>query len=169
VGAHASGLIGESPSNDPTNLMPIICQVADGQRNELKVFGGDYPTRDGTGVRDYIHVVDLAAAHVAAIEFLARERRNITVNLGTGRGYSVLEVVRSVERVANRQVPYRIVDRREGDAAEVFADPAEARRVLGWSAQLGLDAMCRDAWRWQSRNPNGYAEEGVAAEMAVVA
>jgi UDP-glucose 4-epimerase len=171
VGAHPSGLIGEAPSGDPTNLMPIICQVADGQREELRVFGGDYPTRDGTGVRDYIHVVDLAAAHVAAIEYLAREQRSIIVNLGTGRGYSVLEVVRAVERASNRSVAFRIVDRREGDAAEVYADPTQAQRLLGWAAQLGLDAMCRDAWRWQSSNPNGYADEGAdtAAEMAVVA
>jgi UDP-glucose 4-epimerase len=171
VGAHLSGLIGEAPSGDPTNLMPIICQVADGQRSELNVYGGDYPTHDGTGVRDYIHVVDLAAAHVSAIEFLSRERRSVTLNLGTGRGYSVLEVVRAVERASNRQVTYRIVDRRAGDAAEVFADPTEAERVMGWKARLGLDAMCQDAWRWQSRNPNGYADEGAAAaaEMAVVA
>jgi len=168
VGAHPSGLIGEAPNGEPTNLMPIVCQVADGQRAELRVYGGDYPTHDGTGVRDFIHVVDLAAAHVAAIEFLAREERDVTVNIGTGRGYSVLELVRAVERASGRSVPFRIVGRRNGDAAEVFADPSEGERALGWSAQRGLDDMCRDAWRWQTNNPRGYAGAD-AAEMAVVA
>ena len=171
VGAHDSGLIGESPSGQPNNLMPLLCQVADGQREELRVFGGDYPTRDGTGVRDFIHVMDLAAAHSATIAYLARERRNVIANVGTGRGYSVLELLRGMERAAGRPVPFRIVERRDGDAAEVWADPSLAHRLLGWSAHLGLDDMCRDAWRWQAGNPRGYAADlpGADAEMAVVA
>lgn len=156
VGAHASGLIGEDPCGEPTNLMPYICQVAVGRRERLRIFGNDYPTVDGTGVRDYIHVVDLARAHVDALECLVREDRSFTVNLGTGRGVSVLELVHAFERASGRHVPYEIVARRPGDAAEVFADPTLAHDLLGWRAEFDVDAMCRDAWRWQSNNPDGY-------------
>ncbi|RZA19350.1 MAG: NAD-dependent epimerase/dehydratase family protein, partial [Lysobacteraceae bacterium] len=157
IGAHASGLLGEAPSGIPNNLMPYICQVAVGRRDRLRVFGGDYPTRDGTGVRDYIHVVDLARAHVDAIEFLARARRSLTVNLGTGKGVSVLELVHAFQRACGRDIPREIVARRAGDVAEVYADPTLAARELGWRAELDLDQMCRDAWRWQSMNPEGYS------------
>jgi len=158
VGAHASGAIGEDPTGIPNNLMPFVCQVAVGRRPRLNIFGGDYPTPDGTGIRDYIHVVDLAIGHVAALERLmdaAAPSENI-VNLGTGRGHSVLEVVRSFEAVSRCRVPYDIVARRPGDVAACFADVARARHVLGWSAKRGLDEMCADAWRWQSMNPNGF-------------
>ena len=157
VGAHESGLIGEDPSGIPNNLMPYICQVAVGRREKLQVFGGDYPTVDGTGVRDYIHVMDLARAHADALDFLMREDRSLTVNLGTGRGVSVLELLRGFEKASGRDIPYEIVARRPGDVAEVYADPALANRLLGWHAELDVDAMCRDAWRWQSMNPKGYA------------
>jgi UDP-glucose 4-epimerase len=151
VGAHHSGLIGEDPSGIPNNLMPYVAQVASGQREFLQVFGGDYPTRDGTGVRDYIHVVDLAIAHVRALEFLAEQRRDITVNLGTGRGHSVLEVVRAFEQASGMRVPVRMVERRPGDVASCYADPALANALLGWHATRDLAQMCTDAWRWQSR------------------
>jgi UDP-glucose 4-epimerase len=157
VGAHESGLIGEDPSGIPNNLMPYICQVAVGRREKLQVFGGDYPTVDGTGVRDYIHVMDLARAHADALDYLLREDRSLTENLGTGRGVSVLELLRSFEKASGRDIPYEIVARRPGDVAEVYADPALANRSLGWHAELDVDAMCRDAWRWQSMNPQGYA------------
>ena len=157
VGAHASGRIGENPRGIPNNLMPFVTQVAVGRRERLSVFGGDWPTVDGTGVRDYIHVVDLARAHVDALEYLLREDRNLTVNLGTGHGISVLELLRSFEKAAGRDIPYEIVARRPGDVAEVYADPSLANRLLGWHAQLDVDAMCCDAWRWQSMNPQGYA------------
>ena len=157
VGAHESGLIGEDPSGIPNNLMPYICQVAVGRREKLQVFGGDYPTVDGTGVRDYIHVMDLARAHADALDYLVREDRSLTVNLGTGHGVSVLELLRSFEKASGRDIPYEIVARRPGDVAEVYADPSLANRLLGWHAQLDADAMCRDAWRWQSMNPQGYA------------
>lgn len=160
VGAHPSGLIGEDPSGIPNNLMPFVCQVAVGRREKLQVFGNDYPTPDGTGVRDYIHVVDLARAHVDALEYLRREDRSVTVNLGTGRGVSVLELVNAFAKASGREIPYQIVARRPGDVAAVYADPALAERLLGWKAALDVDAMCRDAWRWQSNNPNGYAEAG---------
>lgn len=156
VGAHASGLIGEDPQGIPNNLMPYVAQVAVGRRSELSVFGGDYPTVDGTGVRDYIHVVDLARGHLAALDALEREAEVIPVNLGTGRGYSVLEVVAAFERASGRTIPYRIVDRRPGDVAACYADPLRARALLGWSAEYGIDAMCADAWRWQSTNPLGF-------------
>ena len=159
VGAHASGLIGEDPSGIPNNLMPYICQVAVGRREKLQVFGGDYPTMDGTGVRDYIHVVDLARAHADALDYLVRADRSLTVNLGTGRGVSVLELVRGFEKASGRPVHYEIVARRPGDVAEVYADPALARELLGWEARLDVDAMCQDAWRWQSMNPNGYVTD----------
>ncbi|WP_411832456.1 UDP-glucose 4-epimerase GalE [Pseudoxanthomonas mexicana] len=157
VGAHASGLIGEDPNGIPNNLMPYICQVAVGRRERLSVFGGDYPTADGTGVRDYIHVMDLARAHADALDYLFRADRSLTVNLGTGRGVSVLELVDAFSRASGRAVPYDIVQRRPGDVAEVYADPSLAQSLLGWKAELDVEAMCRDAWRWQSMNPQGYA------------
>ncbi len=157
VGAHSSGLIGEDPQGIPNNLMPYVTQVAVGRRAELGVFGGDYPTHDGTGVRDYIHVVDLARGHLAALEALRHENGIMTVNLGTGLGYSVLDVVAAFEKASGRPVPYKIGPRRSGDVATCFADPALALKKLGWRAQLDLDAMCLDAWRWQSANPLGYA------------
>lgn len=156
VGAHPSGLIGEDPSGIPNNLMPFVAQVATGQRAELNVFGGDYPTPDGTGVRDYIHVCDLAKGHVAALRYLIDRQRSLTVNLGTGRGHSVLEVVRAFEEASGRQVPYRIAPRRAGDVAQCYADPSLARELLGWEANRTLAQMCADAWRWQSANPDGY-------------
>ncbi|QNP40703.1 UDP-glucose 4-epimerase GalE [Lysobacter solisilvae (ex Woo and Kim 2020)] len=159
VGAHASGLIGEDPGGIPNNLMPFICQVATGRRDKLNIFGGDYPTPDGTGIRDYIHVTDLAQAHVDALRFLMREDTNLTVNLGTGRGISVLQLVRAFEKASGRRIPYEIVDRRPGDVARVYADPTRAQRVLGWRARHDVDAMCRDAWHWQSLNPNGYERD----------
>ncbi|HST45217.1 MAG TPA: UDP-glucose 4-epimerase GalE, partial [Luteimonas sp.] len=158
VGAHASGTIGEDPNGIPNNLMPYICQTAVGRRPYLSVFGGDWPTVDGTGVRDYIHVVDLARAHADALDYAQAADRSATVNLGTGRGVSVLELVRAFERASGREVPVRVVARRPGDVAEVHADPALAATLFGWRAELDVDAMCRDAWRWQSQNPDGYAE-----------
>lgn len=149
VGAHQSGLIGESPSGIPNNLMPFVAQVATGQREQLSVFGDDYPTPDGTGVRDYIHVVDLAEGHVAALDYLVRNAGLLTVNLGTGVGYSVLDMVRAFEKASGRPVPYTIAPRRPGDIAACYADPELAKRLLGWTAQRGIDAMCQDAWRWQ--------------------
>lgn len=157
VGAHESGLIGEDPNGLPNNLMPFVSQVAVGKLAELRVFGGDWPTPDGTGVRDYIHVLDLAQGHVRAIDYLTEHTGLLTVNLGTGRGYSVLEVVRAFEQASGRAVPYRIVDRRPGDIAQCYADPAHANRLLGWVAQRDLAQMCADAWNWQRSNPQGYA------------
>ena len=156
VGAHASGLIGEDPSGIPNNLMPYITQVAVGQRARLQVFGSDYPTPDGTGVRDYIHVCDLAEGHVAALKALLERGRSVTVNLGTGRGYSVLDVVRAFEAASGRPVPYELVARRPGDVAQCYADPSQALALLGWKSSRDLDRMCADAWRWQSANPDGY-------------
>lgn len=157
VGAHASGMIGENPSGVPNNLMPFIAQVAVGKREKLSVFGGDYPTPDGTGRRDYIHVEDLAAGHLAALTHLNHRTDSfITVNLGTGRPYSVLEMVRSFEKASGKPVPFEIVDRRVGDLAEYYADPKLAKKILGWEARLGIDRMCEDTWRWQNNNPNGY-------------
>ena len=157
VGAHDSGLIGEDPGGIPNNLMPYVAQVAGGRRQKLSVYGGDYPTVDGTGVRDYIHVCDLADGHVAALKYLREQPRGMTVNLGTGRGYSVLEVVKAYERASGRPVPYEIVARRPGDIASCYADPALAQELLGWRAQHDIDRMCEDSWRWQSMNPNGFA------------
>lgn len=157
VGAHPSGLIGEDPTGIPNNLMPFVAQVAVGRRPRLSVFGNDYPTPDGTGVRDYIHVVDLARGHVAALDRLFSANRGFTVNLGTGRGYSVLEIVRAFEAASSRPVPYDIVGRRPGDIAVCYANPTEAREVLGWQAKKGLEEMCADHWRWQSMNPQGFA------------
>lgn len=162
VGAHGSGLIGEDPRGIPNNLMPYICQVAVGQRERLQVFGGDYPTVDGTGVRDYIHVLDLARAHVDALEYLLHADRNVTVNLGTGRGVSVLELVKAFEHASGKTIPYEIVSRRPGDVAEVYADPELAWRLFGWQARFGIDAMCGDAWRWQSMNPDGYSRSSAS-------
>ncbi|MBN2192005.1 MAG: UDP-glucose 4-epimerase GalE [Polyangiaceae bacterium] len=156
VGAHASGQIGEDPRGIPNNLMPFVAQVAVGQRPELSVFGADYPTRDGTGVRDYIHVVDLALGHLKSLDLLAARPGLATYNLGTGRGHSVLEVVAAFERASGRQVPYRVVPRRSGDVAECFANVDRAGRELGWVARRTLDEMCADAWRWQSQNPAGF-------------
>ena len=156
VGAHASGLIGEDPSGIPNNLMPYITQVAVGQRAQLQVFGSDYPTPDGTGVRDYIHVCDLAEGHVAALKALLERGNSVTVNLGTGSGYSVLDVVKAFEAASGRPVPYQLVARRPGDVAQCYADPSQALALLGWKASRGLDQMCADAWRWQSGNPSGY-------------
>ena len=163
VGAHASGLIGEDPSGPPNNLMPYICQVAVGRRERLRVFGDDYATPDGTGVRDYIHVVDLARAHADALDYLMREDRSVTVNLGTGRGISVLDLVQAFGRASGRTVPYEIAARRPGDVAEVYADPSLAASLFGWRAELDLDDMCRDAWRWQSMNPEGYRSRPLPA------
>ena len=156
VGAHPSGLIGEDPAGIPNNLMPYITQVALGRRPYLQVFGNDYPTPDGTGVRDYIHVCDLADGHVAALKTLLDEGRGLTVNLGTGIGHSVLEVVRAFEAASGRPVPYRVLPRRAGDVPQLFADPARAHEVLHWRAARSLEQMCADAWRWQQRNPDGY-------------
>ena len=157
VGAHESGIIGEDPTGIPNNLMPFVAQVAVGRREKLKVFGGDYPTPDGTGVRDYIHVVDLADGHVRALEWLADHGGAKIWNLGTGRGYSVLEVREAFEKASGVEIPYEIVDRRPGDVAINYADPASALADLGWSADRDMDTMCRDHWNWQKNNPMGYA------------
>ena len=157
VGAHESGRIGEDPSGIPNNLMPYISQTAVGLRDKLRVFGGDYPTHDGTGVRDYIHVVDLAKGHLKAIEALEKAGGQVlTVNLGTGQGYSVLDMVKAFEKASGRPVPYEIVDRRPGDIAMCYADPSLASELLGWKAEFGVERMCEDSWRWQSQNPKGY-------------
>ena len=156
VGAHESGTIGEDPRGTPNNLMPYITQVAVGKRAKLQVFGNDYDTPDGTGVRDYLHVVDLAEGHVAALRHLLGGARSLTVNLGTGRGSSVLELVRAFERASGRPVPYEIVARRPGDVAACYADPTLAERTIGWKARRDLDQMCADSWRWQVANPDGF-------------
>ncbi|MDM7861966.1 UDP-glucose 4-epimerase GalE [Alteromonas sp. ASW11-36] len=158
VGAHPSGLIGEDPTGIPNNLMPFITQVATGKRDKLSVFGDDYDTPDGTGVRDYIHVEDLADGHLKALNKLAANAGLCTFNLGTGQGYSVLEMVKAFERESGQAVPYAIVPRRSGDVAACYADPTLAKQELGWEAHKGLDDMCRDSWRWQSQNPNGYRD-----------
>ncbi len=156
VGAHPSGRIGEDPNGIPNNLMPYIAQVAVGKLERLRVFGNDYPTPDGTGVRDYIHVVDLARGHLAALEKLVSNPGVVVYNLGTGHGYSVLDMVAAFEQASGRPVPYEIVARRAGDIASCYADPTAAREALGWEAELDLEAMVRDTWRWQSENPNGF-------------
>jgi UDP-glucose 4-epimerase len=156
VGAHDSGLIGEDPRGTPNNLMPYVAQVAVGRRPQLSVFGNDYPTPDGTGVRDYIHVSDLAEGHVAALRWLFDQPGSLTVNLGTGRGYSVLEVVAAFAKASGREVPYQVLPRRAGDVAACYADPARAQDALGWRAQFNMERMCADTWRWQSRNPEGF-------------
>jgi UDP-glucose 4-epimerase len=157
VGAHPSGLIGEDPNGTPNNLMPLIAQVAVGRRDYVNVFGDDYPTIDGTGVRDYIHVMDLAYGHVRAIKRLAHSRWTV-LNLGTGHGHSVLEVIRAFEDTSGRPIPYSMAQRRSGDVATCFADPSQANRLLGWKAERTLHTMCADHWHWQQQNPCGYAE-----------
>ena len=159
VGAHASGMIGEDPSGIPNNLMPFIAQTAIGKRKKLSVFGDDYNTEDGTGVRDYIHVVDLAKGHVKAIEKLHTFDEVMTLNLGTGKGYSVLDVINAYEKASGKKVPYSIEARRDGDIDQCFADPKYAKETLEWEAQKDLFQMCADSWYWQSKNPNGYVEE----------
>lgn len=158
VGAHPSGMIGEDPNGIPNNLMPYIAQVAIGRREALSVFGDDYPTHDGTGVRDYIHVCDLAEGHVAAVKRLEAGAGLSTYNLGTGVGYSVLDVLHAFERAAKKELAYRIAPRRAGDIASCYADPAKAKSELHWEAKLNLDRMCEDSWRWQQQNPQGYGE-----------
>ncbi len=158
IGAHSSGLIGEDPRGIPNNLMPFISQVAIGRREYLNVFGDDYDTPDGTGVRDYIHVVDLARGHVAAINYMQQHKGESVFNLGTGNGYSVLDMVHAFEKVTGRKVPYRIAPRRPGDLATVYASPDKSAELLGWKAEYGLEDMCRDTWAWQSKNPMGYGE-----------
>ncbi|MDA1073622.1 MAG: UDP-glucose 4-epimerase GalE [Proteobacteria bacterium] len=158
VGAHASGEIGEDPNGIPNNLMPYISQVAIGKLPFLRVFGDDYPTPDGTGIRDYIHVVDLARAHVQALKFLRREPRIAIHNLGTGQGYSVLDVLKAFETACGRKLPFEITDRRSGDVAESYADPTKANCELEWRAEFGIEKMCADSWRWQSSHPEGFAD-----------
>ena len=156
VGAHSSGLIGEDPQDEPNNLMPFVTQVAVGRRDHLYVFGDDYPTLDGTGVRDYIHVMDLVEGHVAALQFIRGQVGMFTANLGTGRGASVLELVRAFEQASSQPIPYKITDRRPGDVAQCWADTTLAEEKLGWKAKRSLLQMCEDSWRWQSANPRGY-------------
>jgi UDP-glucose 4-epimerase len=156
VGAHPSGEIGEDPNGIPDNLVPFVCQVATGQREKLKVFGNDYPTRDGTAVRDYLHVADLADAHLKALEALNNGDTGFTCNLGTGKGSSVLEVITAFEKATGKKIPFEIVGRRAGDVTEAWADPTYAEKLLGWKTVRGLEEMLADAWHWQSKNPNGY-------------
>lgn len=156
VGAHESGLIGEDPQGIPNNLMPFVSQVAIGRREALSVFGGDYPTSDGTGVRDYIHVMDLAEGHVAALKYCQETGGLLTANLGTGKGYSVLEMIAAFEAVSQRSIAYKVVTRRPGDIAQCWADSTYAQQKLGWHARRGLAEMCADTWRWQQQNPEGY-------------
>ena len=158
IGAHSSGLIGEDPRGIPNNLMPFISQVAIGRREYLNVFGDDYDTPDGTGVRDYIHVVDLARGHVAAINYMQQHKGESVFNLGTGNGYSVLDMVHAFEKVTGKNVPYKIAPRRPGDLATVYASPDKSAELLSWKAEYGLEDMCRDTWAWQSKNPMGYGE-----------
>lgn len=159
VGAHESGFIGEEPNGIPNNLMPYITKVAVGNLKELSVFGNDYNTHDGTGIRDYIHVVDLAKGHIKALDKLSTNCGLVTYNLGTGNGYSVLDMVKAFSKASGQEIPYKIVDRRPGDVAMCYADPTKANNELGWKAEFGIDRMCEDSWRWQSNNPNGYEEE----------
>jgi len=166
VGAHESGLIGEDPQGIPNNLMPYIAQVAVGRHDRLQVFGNDYDTADGTGVRDYIHVLDLADGHVAAVRFLFAGEGSITVNLGTGLGYSVLDLIKAYEAASGRPIPYTIVPRRFGDIASCYADPSLAKARLGWQARLDLRRMCEDSWRWQQMNPNGFDVSNQAANFS---
>lgn len=171
VGAHESGTLGEDPAGVPSNLMPLLCQVAAGRRDHLKIFGDDYATPDGTCIRDFIHVMDLAEGHAAALRALGQAAPGtaVTVNLGTGRGHSVIEMVEAFERVNGVAIPREIAGRRPGDVPACYADCSLARRALGWSSRRGLDDMCRDAWRWQCRNPAGYAGSGEAARAAALA
>lgn len=163
VGAHPSGQIGEDPQGPPNNLFPYVTQVAVGRRDMLNVFGGDYPTSDGTGIRDYIHVMDLAAGHLAALNYLAAREGVHTWNLGSGSGHSVLEIIRAFEKAAQTAIPYSLAERRPGDAPVSLADPTAAFRDLGWKAAETLENMCADAWRWQQNNPNGYRMEAAAS------
>jgi UDP-glucose 4-epimerase len=156
IGAHESGRIGEDPNGIPNNLLPVVAQVAVGRLPELKVYGNDYPTPDGTGVRDYIHVVDLAQGHLYALRKLSSKCGVVTYNLGTGQGYSVLEVVRAFEKASGRKIPFKIIGRRDGDIAICYADPSMIEKALGWTAKRGIEDMCSDTWRWQSSNPQGY-------------
>ena len=156
VGAHKSGLIGEDPNGIPNNLMPYISQVAVGKLKYLNIFGDDYDTADGTGVRDYIHVVDLAKAHVKALEYLQKNKGLLIANIGTGRGYSVLEMVKAYEKASGKKIPYKIIQRRVGDIAKCFTDPAFANNALNWKATKNINEMCQDSWNWQRKNPNGY-------------
>ncbi len=156
VGAHKSGLIGENPLGIPNNLMPYVAQVAVGRRECLSIYGDDWPTPDGTGVRDYIHVVDLAKGHLAAINYLAEQNKSLTVNLGTGLGTSVLQLVQAFELASNQRIPYKVVERRFGDIAVSYANADLAKRSLNWSVTMDVNQMCRDVWNWQSKNPNGY-------------
>jgi len=156
VGAHKSGLIGEDPNDIPNNLMPYISQVAVGKLKELSVFGNNYPTSDGTGVRDYIHVVDLATGHLKALEKLSSSPGCVIYNLGTGNGYSVFDMIKAFENATGKKIPYKITGRRPGDVASCYADPTKAEQELGWKATRGIREMCEDAWRWQSKNPDGY-------------
>jgi len=158
VGAHESGLIGEDPRGIPNNLMPYITQVAIGKREHLSIYGGDWPTPDGTGVRDYIHVLDLARGHVKAVDYLMQQKKSLTVNLGAGKGYSVLDLVRAFEKASGKNIPYQIVARRSGDIAAFYADAQLAKELLGWSVEYDIDRMCVDSWRWQSQNPQGFGE-----------
>ena len=156
VGAHESGLIGEDPNGEPNNLMPYVAQVAVGKRERLRVFGDDYDTPDGTGVRDFIHVMDLAEGHLAALNALQEQGGLITTNLGTGRGYSVLEMIRAFAKASGREIPYSVIERRPGDVGVCYSDPSRAKAVLGWEAKRGIEVMCADHWRWQESNPQGY-------------
>ena len=159
VGAHESGTIGEDPNGIPNNLMPFITQTAVGKREFLSVFGGDYPTPDGTGVRDYIHVVDLADAHVKALDYLNSKTfdiKNSTFNIGTGIGYSVLDMIKAFEKASDKNIAYKIVNRRAGDISTCYSDPSFAKEILNWEAKKSIDDMCKDSWKWQSNNPNGY-------------
>jgi len=156
VGAHESGMIGEDPLGMPNNLSPIVARVAAGRIPELKVYGNDWPTPDGTGVRDYIHVVDLAQAHVKAVRYLLAGQNSLTVNLGTGQGYSVMDVIKAYSKVAGCPIPFKVVERRSGDIASCYSDPALAEKLLDWKAHRTLEQMCADSWRWQSQNPLGY-------------
>ena len=156
VGAHESGLIGEDPNGIPNNLMPYVAQVAVGKLPHMNVFGDDYPTKDGSGVRDYIHVVDLASGHIKALDVINNNKGCQVFNLGTGKGYSVLEVIKTFEKISGKEIPFKIAPRREGDIAECYADPSLSKKILGWKAKFGMDEMIRDHWNWQSKNPNGY-------------
>ena len=158
VGAHIAGTIGEDPADIPNNLMPFVAQVAVGKRKQLHIFGNDYSTPDGTGVRDYIHVEDLASGHLAALNYLRQHAGVLTVNLGTGKGTSVLEMIAAFNKASNQPIPYEVVARRSGDIASCYADPSLAKKILGWQAEHGIDRMCVDAWRWQSQNPNGFSD-----------
>lgn len=157
IGAHESGLIGEDPRGIPNNLLPFVAQVAEGKRPHVNVFGNDWPTPDGTGVRDYIHVVDLARGHSSALKYLENNIGEITINLGTGKGYSVMEIIDAFSKASGKKIPYQVTPRRPGDIATCYADPAFAEKVLGWKARFGLEKMCDDTWNWQSQNPGGFS------------